>query len=99
MAAPSGQVPTSCPAVIPESQASFPGGLQSPQAAQMGRPDLTNCDPDSRPLLVGLRDRDRGAVHHCLKPGAPPVGGLGEVSGALQDVVPSLFPGPSSSPA
>ena len=70
-----------------------------PQAAQMGRPDLTDYDPDSRPLLGSLRDRDRGEVHHCLKLRAQPVGSLGEVSGALQDVVPSLFPEPSSSPA
>ena len=52
-----------------------------------------------RPLLLGHRDRERGEVHCSLRPGPWLVGGLGEGSGALQDIVPSLFPGPSSSPA
>ena len=50
-------------------------------------------------LLLGHRDRERGEVHCSLRPGPWLVGGLGEGSGALQDIVPSLFPGPSSSPA
>ena len=36
---------------------------QSPQAVQMGRPGLTDCDPDRWPLLEGHRDRDGGEVH------------------------------------
>ena len=49
-------------------------------------------------LLLGHRDRERGEVHCSLRPGPWLVGGLGEGSGALQDIVRSLFPEPFSSP-
>ena len=38
-------------------------------------------------------------IHHCLKAGPELVEGLSEDSGALQGIVPSLSPGPFSSPA
>ena len=80
------------------SQASNPNVPQSLQAAQMGRPGLTNCDPKRWPLLGGHRDRDRGEVHHLSRPGPRLVEGLSQGSGAPQDVVSSLFPGPPGSP-
>ena len=41
---------------------------------------------------------DGGEVHRSSRPGPRLVEGLSEGSGALQDAVHSLFPGPSSSP-
>ena len=46
----------------------------------------------------GFRHRDGGEVHRSSRPGPRLLEGLSEGSGALQDVVPSLFPGTSSSP-
>ena len=40
-----------------------------------------------------------GELHRSSRPGPRLVEGLSEGSGALQDIVPSLFPGHSSSPA
>ena len=39
---------------------------QSPQAVQMGRPGLTDCDAYRRPLLVGHRDRERFTASQVL---------------------------------
>ena len=46
----------------------------------------------------GFRHRDGGEVHRSSRPGPRLLEGLSEGSGALQDAVPSLFPGTSSSP-
>ena len=46
----------------------------------------------------GFRHRDGGEVHRSSRPGPRLLEGLSEGSGALQDVVPSLFPGTSRSP-
>jgi len=82
------------------SQASNPTGPQFAQATQVGRPDLSDCNSHKWPLLLGCRDRDGGEVHCCRKGWAKASGrGLIESSGALQDVVPSLFPGLASWPS
>ena len=78
-----------------QSQAPNPIGPHSPQAVQIGRLVLTNWDPERRPLLVGHGDRDGGELHHSSRPGPRLVEGLIEGSGALQDIVPNLFPGHS----
>ena len=97
--APSGPGSHALPSCHPwGSQSSNPSGPQSPQAVQMGRPGLTDCD-SWQPLLVGHRDRDGGAVPCFSSPGPWLVEGLSEGSGALQEAVPSLLPGPSSSSA
>ena len=48
-------------------------------------------------MLLGHRDREREEVHCSLRPGPWLVEGLGEGSGDLQDIVPSLVSGSSSS--
>ena len=99
LAAPSGQVPTSCPAVIPE------GAMHHPSwpSASSGHPDRgdqvcdLDCDPDSLCCWVaetGLPQR----FTTTTRPGPRLVEGLRKDPGALEDTVPSLFPGPSSSP-
>ena len=54
--------------------------------------------PKKRPLIVVCRDRNGGEVHSSSRPGPRLLEGHIEGSRALQDVVPSLFPGTSSSP-
>ena len=82
--APSGPGSHALPSCHPwGSQSSNPSGPQSPQAVQMGRPGLTDCD-SWQPLLVGHRDRDGGAVPCFSSPGPWLVEGLSESSGALQ---------------
>lgn len=49
------------------------------------------------PLPLGHRNRQEGEVTAASGPGPKLVEGLSEGSGALQDVVPSLSPGPSRS--
>ena len=73
-----------------QNQAPNPIGPQSPQAVQIGRPILTNWDPERRPLLVGRRNMGGGELHRSSRPGPRLVEGLSEGSGALQDIVPSL---------
>ena len=65
--------------------------------AQREAPGLTDCDPDRRPLLLGCRDRYGGKAHRRPEPQI--VEGFSEGSGAQQDIVPSLFPGPPCSAA
>ena len=94
LAAPSGPDSHIWPSCHPwRRQASNPTDPQSLQATQMGRPSLTDCDSDRRPLLVTHRDRHGGEAHHSSRPGPWLVEGHSEGSGA-----PSLFPEPSSSP-
>ena len=79
------------------SQAPNPTGPVS-TGAQVRRPVLRDWGPGKWPLLVGCRDRDGGEVHCSSRPGPRLLDGLSEGSRALQDVVPSLLPVPSSSP-
>ena len=51
-----------------------------------------------KPLLVGRSDRDAGEVHCSSRLWPRLVEGLSEGYGGLQHLVPSVFPGPSSSP-
>jgi len=54
--------------------------------------------PRKMATASGFRHRDGGEVHRSSRPGPRLLESLSEGSGALQDVVPSLFPGTSSSP-
>ena len=54
-------------------------------------------NPGRLPLLLGHRNRDAGEAYHYLKAWVKPVVPLGEGSGDLQDIVPSLVSGSSSS--
>ena len=62
-----------------------------------GRPGLTDCDPDRWPLVVDHRDRDGGEVRHSSRPGPWLVECFSQSSGAPQDIIPNLFPGPPGS--
>ena len=55
-------------------------------------PGPTDCVLCRLQMQQGRRGCD-GGVHHHLKTWAPPVGHLGQGSGALQDTAPNLFPG------
>ena len=54
-------------------------------------------NPGRLPLLLGHRNRDGGEAYHYLQAWVKPVVTLGEGSGDLQDIVPSLVSGSSSS--
>ena len=63
----------------------------------MGRPGLTDCDPDRWPLLEGHRDRDGGEGHRSSGPGPGLVEGLSEgcqESSAVYSLGPQLTTGP-----
>ena len=62
------------------------------------RDQVSDCDPERRSLLAGSRDSMGKRVTTASRPEPRLVEGLTEGSGALQDIVPSLFPGPFSSP-
>ena len=93
-----GKVPTFCPALVLDGARHPTQKILSHQAVQVRRPVFRDWGPGRWPLLVGCRDRDGGEIHHSSRPGPRLLEGLSEGSGALQDVVPSLFPGTSSSP-
>ena len=79
------------------SQASNPTGPQSPQAAQMGETRSHRLWPGRQPLLLGRRDRYEGEVPRGLRAWTKANGG--HQWGLWSPIIPSLFPGPSSSPA
>ena len=98
LAAPSGQGSHSLPSSHPYwSQAPNPIGPVS-----SGCPNEATSSHRLRLRKMttarGCRDRDVGEVHRSSRSGPRLQEGPSEGSGALQDVVPSLFPGTSSSP-
>ena len=90
--------PGSHPAVIPEgSRHPTQLALSLARLPKWGD-QVSDCDPDRRSLLVGSRDSMGERVTTASRPGPKLVEGLTEGSGALQDIVRSLFPEPFSSP-
>ena len=93
LAAPSGPGSHILPNCHPwRSQASNPTDPQSPHGIQMGRLDLTGCDRDRWPLLLGCRERD--GERFTAPQGPQLMEGLSEGSGALQCLVPVCSLGP-----
>ena len=90
--------PGSHPAVIPEgSRHPTQLALSLARLPKWGD-QVSDCDPDRRSLLVGSRDSMGERVTTASRPGPKLVEGLTEGSGALQDILRSLFPEPFSSP-
>ena len=84
-----GQVPTPCPAVIPEG-ARHPTQLSLSllRPPKWERPSITHCNSGSQPLLLGHRNRDGGEVHHSSRCRPKLEEGLSEGPAGLQDVAP-----------
>ena len=98
LAAPSGQgshiLPTSHPywSQAPNPIGPFSSGCPSEETSSQ------RLRPRKMATAIGCKNRDVREVHHSSRPGPRLQEGLSEGSGALQEVVPSLFPGTSSSP-
>ena len=90
---------TACPALIPEG-ARHPTNWSS---VSSGSPNGETRFPRlTRQKATAIRLQRQGwrkRFTAASRPGPQPVEGLSKGYGALQDTVPSLFPGPSSSPA
>ena len=83
------EVAQSCPTLATPWTAAF----QAPPSMGFSRQKYWSGLPFPSPVGGG------GArIHCCLKAWAQSVGSLGEGLGALQDIAPSLFPGPPAHP-
>ena len=76
-----------------------PGAQLSWSSVSSGHPNGADQVSESATQAVSRRDGKGEWLTAASRPGPWPVEGLSEVSGALQDTVPTLFPGPSSSSA
>ena len=76
-----------------------PGAQLNWSSVSSGHPNGADQASESATQAVSRRDGKGEWFTTASRPGTGLVEGLSEVSGALQDVVPNLFPGPSSSPA